>query len=150
VAKDGYIPYLVGDVTDETFRASTWPMLSDELLGDWSATNLIPYPWENGAIALTAFPRMAGATFDLVGATATAYYDDEAGTPTLGLTATASSGDGGFIEVPVPPGEYQVEFGGTATNCVPSIAWPGDAANRIKVPVRAGYFSYGFMTCDAP
>ena len=91
---------------------------------------------------------MAGATYDLLNETAELYYRDEAGIATPGLTATTSNGQGDFVEV--PPGEYQVEFGGTAMNCTPGFGWPGDAAQRIKVPVRVGYISWGSMNCDAP
>jgi len=84
--------------------------------------------------------------FDLVDETATAVYIDEAGNPNPDLTATTSFGQGAFLEV--TPGEHQVEFGGVFTNCTAWTGWPGDAANRIKVPVRAGYYSYASMNCD--
>jgi hypothetical protein len=85
-------------------------------------------------------------TFDLVDETAQVFYRDEEGTPTPGLTATTSNGTGGFFEV--PPGEYQVEFGGNATNCVPREGWPGDAPNRTKVQARAGFITFAGMRCD--
>lgn len=147
VSKDGYAPFLVGDVTDETLLPTVWPMFNDAMLADAAEALEIPYPYTGGILALQVLPNMAGVTFDLLDETAKQYYADEAGIDTLGLTATTSRGWGGFLEV--SPGEHQVEFGGTATNCTPSIAWPGDAANRIKVPVRVGYVSYGSMDCDA-
>jgi len=146
--KEGYVSYLVGDVSDETVEGTTWPMASVELATLAADLLEIAYPWTGGAVALslpTSSPR-AGVTYDIMNGTATAYYFDEAGTPTLDLTATTSNGHGGFVEV--SPGEPQFEFGGTATNCVPSVAWPGDAPNRIRVPVRVGYQSYGSMNCD--
>ena len=149
VSKDGYGPYLAVDVTDETFRASTWPMLSDALLTDNAAALGIEYPWTGGAIALAVFPPTAGVTFDLVvpDETAKRYYVDEAGAPTgLDLTETTLWGRGAFVEL--SPGEHEVEFGGNPTNCIPGLAWPGDAANRITVPVRVGYISNGSMHCD--
>ncbi|MBW2548930.1 MAG: hypothetical protein JRE82_17270 [Deltaproteobacteria bacterium] len=146
--KDGYAPFLVGDVADETLLRSLWPMFSDAMLADAAEAVEIPYPLTGGILGLQVLPSMAGVTFDLLDETGIQYYADEAGIDTLGLTATTTIGSGGFYEV--SSGEPQVEFGGTATNCTPSIAWPGDAANRIKVPVRVGYVSYGSMVCDAP
>ena len=148
--KEGYWPYLVRDVTDETFRDSNWPMYSDELMADFAEALMIRPPL-TGLLSLQALSAgsrgangTAGITFDLMNETAVGFYNEEDWTPTLDLTATTSAGLGGFVEV--PPGEYQVEFGGT---CIPDLAWPGDAANRIEVPVRAGYFNYSTMTCDA-
>ena len=85
-------------------------------------------------------------TFDLVDETARGFYADEEGSWSLDATATTSTGLGGFVEV--PPGEYQVEVGGTATICAPVIAWSGDAANRIKVPVKVGSVTIANMNCD--
>lgn len=148
VSIDGFAPYLIGDVTDETFRATFWPMFNDMLWEEFSDALMTPYPWTAGSIFLQVHPNMEGVTFDLVDETAKRYYNAEGGGWSLDLTSTTSNGQGGFVEV--PPGEYQVEFGGTATNCTPEIAWAGDAANRIRVQVRAGYFGYGSMRCDEP
>jgi hypothetical protein len=149
LSKDGYTPWLVADVTEPGFAAvnsTGWIMFSEAQMAELAADLMMPYPWTGGWIALRAFPRMAGVTFDLVGETATGYYNDEAGTVRLDLTATTSGGDGGFLEV--TPGEHQLEFGGTATGCVASFAWPGDAPNQIKVPVKVGYITWGTMRCD--
>lgn len=101
---------------------------------------MVPYPFgPDGVISLAASSLREGAKYDLIDETATPFYTDEQQENTLGLTATTSTGRGGFFEV--APGEHQIEFGGTATNCAPGIAWPGDAANRIRVPVRAGHLS---------
>ncbi len=147
VSKDGYGPWFIADVTDETLRTTFWPMLSDAMLADDAESLGIPYPYTGGAFALQVVPSMAGVTFDPLDETGVQYYVNEAGINTLGLTATTSEGRGAVLEL--SPGEYQVEFGGTATNCTPGIAWPGDAANRIKVPVRVGHISYGSVNCDA-
>ncbi|MBW2381058.1 MAG: hypothetical protein JRG70_16165 [Deltaproteobacteria bacterium] len=147
VSKDGYGPWFIADVTDETLRTTFWPMFSDAMLADDAEALGIPYPYTGGVIVLQVTPGMAGVTYDLLDETAKQYYVDEAGINTLGLTETTSDGRGAFLEV--SPSEYQVEFGGTATNCTPGIAWPGDAANRIKVPVRVGYASWANMLCDA-
>jgi len=151
LSKDGYVPYLIGDVTDETFTGATsgpWPMARDESAEDFSGLNMIPYPWQGGRVVLRTFPAAEGVTFDLVGQRATAYYATEDGVPTLGLTATTSDGQGGFFQVTA--GEYQFEFGGAATGCVPGLARPGDSATRIDVSVRVGYFNFGSMNCDEP
>jgi hypothetical protein len=149
ISKDGYVPFLVGDVTDDTFSflSEGWTMFRDELVADQSNELGFDYPWTGGWVALRVFPRMAGVTYELLGTTGTAYYVDENGLGNLDLTATTANGDGGFIEV--PPGVHQVEFGGTAKDCEASFAWPGDAPNQIKVPVRAGYLTYGSMNCAA-
>jgi hypothetical protein len=147
VSKDGYGPWFIADVTDETLRTTFWPMLSDAMLADDAESLGIPYPYTGGGFALQVVPSMAGVTFDPLDETGVQYYVNEAGINTLGLTATTSEGRGAVLEL--SPGEYQVEFGGTATKCTPGIAWPGDAANRIKVPVRVGHISYGSVNCDA-
>jgi hypothetical protein len=146
LSKDGFAPYLIADVLTAG-RATSFPMLSDQLAEELSDIMMTPYPWMGGAIALTPFPRMAGVTFDLVDAAAETFYHDEAGIPNPDLTATTSDGRGGFVEV--SPGEYEVEFGGTATTCTLNFGWPADAANRIKLPVEVGYLSFGSMgDCD--
>lgn len=149
VSADGFLPYLLSDVTDETFRGTFWPMFSDELTEDFSDALMTPYPWTDGAVFLQVHPNMEGVTFELLNQAAKQYYSEEAeGDWSLDLTSTTSVGTGGFVEV--PPGVYQVEFGGTATNCTPEIAWPGDAPNRIRVQVRVGHAGYGSMRCDEP
>jgi hypothetical protein len=149
--KEGYVSSLVGIVTDETLAEERWNMVRDELVADFSEVNMIPHPWTGGALFLAAFPTMAGVTFDLVDETARVFYRDEAGTANFDLTATTSSGLGaglgGFVEV--PPREYQVEFGGTATNCSLLTGWPGDAANRVRVPIKVGYITYADMLCGS-
>ncbi|MGB5350194.1 MAG: hypothetical protein WBN10_11375 [Polyangiales bacterium] len=148
VSTEGFAPWLIEDVTDETFRATSWPMFNDMLWEDFSDALMTPYPWTDGGIFLQVHPNIEGVTFDLVNQAAKQYYEVEEGGWSLDLTSTTSRGLGGFVEV--PPGEYQVEFGGTATNCTPEIAWPGDAANRIRVQVRAGHYGYGSIACDEP
>jgi len=148
VTKDGYAPYLTGDVMTDLKRRRTF-MVSDAQMADLAEDLMIEYPLTGGIVALHAWPATAGpgVTYDLVDETAKGYYNDEAGIPTLGLAATTANSGGGFLEV--PQGEYQIEFGGTATTCIPGGAWPGDAANRIKVPVKVAHVTYGSMfTCD--
>ena len=146
LSKDGYGPFLLADVTDEAFDGTTPSMRSDALLSDFSEILMIQYPWAGGSLFLRERDLMAGVTFDLTGETAQAYYLDEEGMPALDLTATTTNGRGGFVEL--SPGEHQVEFGGTATNCIPHLGWPGNAANRVTVPVRAGHITIVSMQCD--
>jgi len=149
LVKDGYLRYLV-PVLASGATSSTWPMLSEQLAEEFGDNIMIPYPWTGGSIALAAFSLRAGVTFELVGETVPGYYTDEDGlpVPTPMLTETTSTGRGGFVEV--SPGEYEVEFGGTATACTRSFGWPASSANRIKLPVRAGYLTYGSVnSCSA-
>ncbi|MFW2387900.1 MAG: hypothetical protein ACN4G0_06170 [Polyangiales bacterium] len=148
LTKEGYLPYLV-PVVPVGPMSSFWPMLSDQIAEDFADTMMTPYPFTAGLIALAALPTMPGATFDVVGETVPGYYNDENGTPVPTLTATTSFGRGGFVEV--SPGEQEIEFGGTASDCRRSFGWPADAPNRIRLPVEAGYITYGSMNnCDAP
>lgn len=96
----------------------------------------------------------SGATLELVGATAKAYYEEgtAAGgdvTWRLDLSATAAKGAGGFVEV--TPGEHDVRIGGTASGCIPSVAgafgWTGADESTVRVPVRAGYVSFVQVLC---
>jgi hypothetical protein len=94
-----------------------------------------------------------GSTIDAVGEAF--YFDASTEQYSLDLEATtAFSGaadslplvQGGFADV--TPEEQQFEFGGTAGDCLVSWGWPGDAPNRIRVPVRKGFRTYGSMACD--
>ena len=107
---------------------------------------MIAWPWTGGVIALGS--DMAGVTYDLIDGTGKQWYKEEDWNVTLELNATTSVGQGGFAEV--SPGEYQVEFGGAATDCTPSLAWPGNAPNRVKVPVKDGHLTFATMECDGP
>jgi len=147
--KGGYFPYLHADVSDAAFQSETrtFKMWSDEAVADLFESVMSPYPQlDTGGIEVVLNPAREGVTFTLVGATGKAYYLDEEGTNwSLDLTATTARGWGGFVEV--SPGELEIEFGGTASGCVPRRAWPSDAENRIRVPVRAGYFTLASVTC---
>lgn len=146
LSKEGYGTFLAGDVTDETFVPfATWPLFSNAQLED-NAENrvMIPWPWTGGVIALGS--SMTGVTYDLIDGTGKQWYKEEDWNVSLGLTATTSVGQGGFAEV--SPGEYQVELGGTAINCTPLIAWPGNEENRVRVPVKVGHLSFASMSCD--
>lgn len=147
---EGHVPYLIPGIAIVDFQ-TTWPMFSDELGEDLSAMTMTSYPWTGGVVVAAATsPRMGGVTFDLVDETVVGFYADEEGNADTELNATtADDGRGGFMEV--GPGEYEIEFGGAAATCLRSFGWPGTAANRVRVPVRVGYMTYGAMTaCDGP
>ena len=122
------------------------------------------YPWEGGMVGLVTLPRPhpgvtfapAGSTIDAVGerfyldAATDQYRLDLEATTALGFASSLPLGEGGFTEV--APGEQQFEFGGTAGDCRrASWGWPVEGApNRIRIPVREGYRTYGSMVCDEP
>ena len=79
--------------------------------------------------------------------TATSYYLDENEIPSLDLDATTfPSGVGGFIELEA--GTIEVAVGGTAMNCVVTSGWAGTNASSLQVPVREGFITQAFVTCD--
>ncbi|MDH3655145.1 MAG: hypothetical protein OEN21_12810 [Myxococcales bacterium] len=149
VSKDGYVPYVVGDVSDPPALASTWPMISDALMA--AEGERVGFAWppdSEGLVALAVVPNRAGVTWEIDDGAATVYYMDEDAVAQLGLTATTNAGRGGFYDVSV--GVREVDYSGTITTCTPGIAWPGSAANQIRVPARATHISYGSMNCDEP
>ena len=150
LTKDGHMGWMAGDVTDERFGAEggpRLPMFTNEQIEAFAEANAIPYPLTGGVTSHHMNPvRIAGVTYDLVDTTGLEYYVDDDVTHRFDLTATTSEGFGGSWEV--PPGDHQVEFGGAATNCSVAIAWPGNAPNRVKVPVKVGFFTLASMNCD--
>ena len=152
LTKDGHMGWMAGDVTDERFGAEggpRLPMFTNEQIEAFAEANGIPYPLTGGVTSHHMNPvRIAGVTYDLVDTTGLEYYMDDDAERTLrfDLTATTSEGFGGSWEV--PPGNHQVEFGGAATNCSVAIAWPGNAPNRVKVPIKVGFFTLASMNCD--
>jgi len=150
VSLDGRMPWMGAEVPNDVsvFLRPGYAMWSDEDVETFAETNMIPYPLTGGAVLLHMNPtRTEGVTFTLVDdAGALAYYADEDGFFRFDLAATTVNGFGGFFEV--APGDRQIEFGGTATNCTEAFGWPGDAPNRVKVPVRVGHITLASMNCD--
>ena len=168
--KEGYGSYMFGDVSDES-RGVQRRLYPDDQLAAIADQLQTPYPWEGGIVGLMVVDNLpgsvAGITFTPVGSTIDMvgepfYFDAEPSsqysldleaTTAVALSERQNAGlglplrDGGFTEVIAE--EQQFEFGGTAGDC-PCIVWgwPGDAPNRIRVPVRAGYTTYGYMLCD--
>jgi hypothetical protein len=162
VEKKGYgsllFPIVTGrDGTSEAFDAN---MKSNEWLTDNFDNLESPYPQrDTGAIRIVIAPRLAGATLELLDATGEAYYKDEEENWSPLLKATTDGEGccavGGFVEV--GQGEFQVEIGGTGKHCVLATygggtvrGWPGDAPNRIRVPVREGFFTRAVASCPTP
>jgi len=150
-AKDGYLSLLQPYVPDSVHQSPVFVMGSDEDVAEDFKVLMSPYP-QRGTGSVTIFvnpPPFAGATFKLIGATGTPFYEEENGTLHLDLDATSSSGKGGFVEV--GPGDVQIELGGTAADCVPALAWPGDEGlNRIRVPIRAEHWTTASVFCPPP
>ena len=165
--KEGFGPLLIADVSDEAFGGlgdggpAFLRMYPHDQLAAIAAQLQTPYPWEGGIVALATVPDLAGVTFTPVGSTIEMvgepfYFDEPNDQYSLDLEATTvAAGDGalilplgagGFTEV--APEEQQFELGGTAGDCARAFAWPGDAPNTIRVPVREGYTTYGIMFCD--
>jgi hypothetical protein len=126
-------------------------MFPDEFASRVYEEMMSPYPMEGtGSILVHAAPRRAGVTFDLVGGTGKLFYVNEDGSSwRTDLTATTSFGYGGFVEV--PPGDYEVTFGGTAEGCTtPLNSWPGDTENSVRVRVEEGHITWAAMLCPTP
>ena len=143
--KEGFDPALAGDVTDDTFDPGphNWTLRTVEEIQDWADELEISYPWTAGY--LRALPTRAGVTLRLIGGTGEGFYMDEPYWPRVDLNATTSVGDGGFVGI--APGEIEVEFGGTATDCVASMAWTSQRPNTIRLPVQDGFYTYASMRC---
>jgi hypothetical protein len=148
IAKEGYAPYLLADVSDELQKSLAMPLLSDAIMEADAARLGTTWPLDaHGILAFRVLENRAAATFILHGAEGTAFYIDDDGSSSLELTGTTMHSRGGFLEV--AEGVHLIEFGGNAFNCVPSVAWPGDGPNQIRVPVEPGMISFGSMACDA-
>jgi hypothetical protein len=164
--KEGYGSYIIGDVTDGPVGGMTRRMYPHDQLEAIAEQLQTPYPREGGTVglAVAGLPDFAGVTFIPVGSTSGAvgepfYYDADSEPRQYSLDLEATTGvsgasllplaEGGFTEV--AQGEQQFEFGGTVGDCSDvSLGWRGDTPNRIRVPVREGYITYGSMVCPGP
>jgi len=155
LTKNGYASNLQAEVTDpadvgtgtnQTISPKI-TMWSDELRSNWFERLSSPYPQRGtGTIYVFMNPAIEGVTFELIGATGTAFYETALDDPRLDLEATTSMGTGGFVEV--GPGDFQIEFSGAVSRCLPVRAWAGSAKNRIRVPVQAGYITVASVACS--
>ena len=148
VTKEGYEPQLRADVTAEGYTASPRiTMWRDELAADWYDTVMSQYP-PTGAGTVLLHVGLEGAMLDLVDASGRPFYMVDSTHGSRDLEATTSHGGGGFLEV--APGEFEIEISGSASGCVPVRGWPGEADNRIRFPVRAGYLTSLVVDCEEP
>jgi len=146
--KEGYGSTMTPYFSESRSDSAAWQLWTNEWYADNFDRLMTPYPMDGtGAIYVFVAGRLAGVTFELVDATGKRYYFDEEGNLSPDLEATTSLGAGGFVEV--QPGEFQVEIGGREP-CIPTWGWPGDANNRITVPVKAGYMTTTVISCPGP
>lgn len=146
ITKEGYGSYLVADVVEGGIEHWFW-MFSDAELTRMAELMGTTYPWDDTGVMLLRVYSDPGVVFVLVGETANSFYFENGDTPSTEIDATTFDGRGGFTDL--AEGEYQVEYLGGEVLCQPFTAWPGDADNRIRVPVRAGYISYASQSCGA-
>ena len=154
IAKEGYQAEILAAVLSEEPPVYTNGLGTVERLEFLHGLVGSPYPMEGTGLIIASWAGLGafpGATLDLDDATAIGFYYDEDGNWDADLTETtgyALAPKGGFTEV--SPGVVQVEFGGTAEDCVPATGWPGDVDNSVRMPVRAGYASEFLLSCDVP
>lgn len=169
VEKEGYGSWVYPNVTDEWFPEAgfepsdpvRFPMYPHETLAEIAEQIGTSYPWEGGIVGLVRWLNPnKGVKFIAVGPTINEvgpsfYFDASTRQYSVDLEATTyllgledyPLGEGGFAEV--SPGVQQFEMAGAAGRCDhASWAWPGDAPNRIRIPVLEGYQTYGSMRCD--
>jgi hypothetical protein len=123
---------------------------TEQRLQDQFANVSSPYPMvDTGMLSIIA-PYCEGATIEVFGAPGKGkrvYLDDD---PNLtwnpNLEATSGAGIAAVVEL--PPGEYRVEIGGAANHCTPLYAWPGPFENSVRVPVKAGFLTESWVSCD--
>ena len=156
VTADGYAPTITPQTTtDQDITTQVTPLLTDAVATVLSGALGAPYPPDGtGVVAVSVLTApiddqdngIAGVTLTTSGSE-TLFYLDENEIPRSDLSATTEpSGAGGLIDV--PPGTVELTLGGTATNCVIVAGWPGGDAMSVRLPVRDGYFTQGFVTCD--
>lgn len=139
VIAEGFTPTLAPQTTtDVDLTMLQTAVLSDTIAALLAGVLGTPYPL--GDVGLIAISALTDPP-----------TDDDNGIPgvtyTLDLMATtAPDGVGGYIEL--SPGEYEITLGGTASNCVVVSGWPGSDDSSIRLPVRAGFFTQAFVTCE--
>lgn len=147
--KEGYQSYIMTGVATTEPGELTLGMSTVQRIEDMHTFVMSPYPMEGtGDIVVISEPKLEGETLSLTGGTGKVFYYNALGNWDASLTATSSWGWGGFTEV--SPGEVQVELGGTATGCTVTLGWPGDVANSVRMPIRAGYLTQVYVSCEAP
>lgn len=146
--KEGWASYLVPKVIQANGEQSEFEMSAEQFFVEQYERLMSRWPMSGtGTVALSR--ASAGTTYELFGATGTAYYVHEFGDWRLDLASTTGRGSGGFVEV--GPGDFQINLGGTANNCiVGDRGWPGSDANSVRFPVREGYVTVANVSCALP
>ena len=151
-SKEGYGSYLKAFVNGSNGYSVESAQYTEALLEDLHDDTMTIYPMEDVGRAHCNVPGFSRATFDLHDAdgqvTAKQYYIEDGPIWSLDRTETTASGAGGFLEVS-PGEEYQIQFGGTAQDCVHADAWPRHfLPNAIRFPVRAGHVTQVSAVCS--
>jgi hypothetical protein len=157
VTAEGYGPTLTPvTTTDESPATQVTPLLDEATLELLSGVLGIDYPFtETGVVALSVLDTAPIVENDngIPGVTMTpdregsVYYLDENEFPRFDISETTTpSGAGGIVEA--EPGTWEITLGGTASNCVVVTGWPGSTDNSLRFPIKAGYFTQAFVTCD--
>ena len=155
ITKDGYLPALSPQTTGtETLQRETLA-LTLALAETLGAVLDTPIPPDGtGAISLTALDvptlnganGIDGATWSIMDSTGKRFYF-EGQVPSLDAEATTTPlGSGGFVEL--PPGEYDVELGGSAADCEVLSGWAGGAAGTTLAPVEEGHLTFVYLICE--
>jgi hypothetical protein len=156
--KEGFGKYLVPLFVPAGGLAHDSVMATDVVLETLHEGVMSPYPTQRITcdVRELAGPLLAGVTFKLFDVTgkvmeAKRYYrmaGPTGRTWSLDPTETTAEGSGGFLEV--SPGEYSLQFGGSAVNCIADqLGWPGlYLPNAIRLPVRADYTTMVRVTCE--
>lgn len=149
--KDGFNRVLNSFVVSEGGSGFALGLATEQRIKDQHDLMGSPYPMQGtGMIFINtralAGATLEGATLELIGTTGERFYRDMDANFDPDLTATTALGGGGFLEV--SPGQYVVEIGGTAENCVITQGWLGAADNTVKLPVLEDYMSVAVVACD--
>ena len=145
--KDGLASYLDSYIVPAAGFVVVHGMATEQRIEDMHGLVMSPYPMVGTGMIFVDTGTLVGATFTLVGTPGKAFYRDVDGNFDPDLMATTTFGGGGFLEVS-SPGEYEVEIGGTADNCVITRGWAGDSDNTVKLPIQEGYMSTAIVNCQ--
>lgn len=145
--KEGWGSYLVPAVIPASGSAYVLTSATEERVAAQHENVMSPYPMGGkGGITFNTFPRRAGATIELHGATGTRYYTDERLDWRLDLAETTYTSGAGYTEV-IPGDEYRIEFGGTADGCIPVRGWDSPFENSVRFPIREGFITDLRIAC---
>ncbi len=159
LVKAGYLDVLLPN-TAETSAGSAVTvdavMGSDALVGAFAMILMTPYPAPDVGVSAiiastdtgpdTPNTPLPGVTYEVVSGGGTPYFVSDQTIPETPGSETGMLGWGGFFAI--PPGEVEVKFGGTATNCVVGGGWEGSAPDRIRMPVRGGFQTQTTILCQ--